>query len=75
MDARTCDRCGVIWYDSDKCKLDIQRINVCTEDAKTGRYYDLCESCRMGLFDYLKPINTFNAEDKTIRIFNDTIKL
>lgn len=67
MDAKTCDRCGVISYDSPKCKINITEIKVSIEKNYTD--YDLCDDCKRQLFDCLKPINIFSPENKAMRIF------
>lgn len=58
MDAKICDRCGVLWKDHDSCKFQITTIYMSkgTSHSDNLGNYDLCDSCKKELFDFLKPI-------------------
>lgn len=55
MDAKICDRCGKMWYDTERCDTFISSITMAKGDSLSDRIgtFDLCEECEKKLFDFL----------------------
>lgn len=54
-----CDKCGVILDSTSVFKIKVLQLHTNTEKASTGHYktlykYDLCESCRCKLNEFIK---------------------
>lgn len=58
MQAIICDRCGAMWIDKAECKVYVSKIILTKGNSHSDKIadYDLCEECKDGLFEYLKPI-------------------
>jgi hypothetical protein len=56
MDAKICDKCGVMWKDTKECDVFIRKIIVYKDTVTTSSHlgdYDLCGECYNELFKYL----------------------
>lgn len=57
MNAKICDRCGLLWRDESSCEVKINTLILSKGNSHSDRIneLDLCDHCYKGLFEYLKP--------------------
>lgn len=57
MQAIICDKCGAMWVDQVGCEVHVTTIILSKGHSHTDHIgdWDLCENCKTGLFEYLKP--------------------